>query len=236
MHRSDDPGEACVVVFDCYVDDSGTHEQSDLVVLGGVMMDRANFTRFDQKWRPMLHRCRVDSLHMTDFVRPYGKYVGMLPELKIALFTEAVAIINARKIFSISVVVNHAPYRESVPIDIYREHVAPYTSAFIYLARFNAIHADHNNHPDRISYLVDETRTFAQQIRNAHTLLKAWEHSRGSGTIRTGGLAFDSDVNVSALQAADLIAWSARRVFWRLVPARYALMSTARSRMISDQE
>ena len=210
MHHSDDPKRACVV-FDCYVDDSGTHEQSDIVVLGGIMVDRANFTRFDEKWRPMLHRYRIDSLHMTDFVRPHGKHIGMLPELKIALFTEAVAIINARKVFSISVVVSHAPYRESVPIDIYREHAAPYTSAFIYLARFNAVHADHSNHPDRIAYLVDETRTFGEQIRRAHALVKAWEHSHGSGVIRTGALAFDSDDNVSALQAADLIAWSARR-------------------------
>lgn len=210
MQHSDDPDKACVV-FDCYVDDSGTHEQSDIVVLGGIVLDRASFIRFNDKWRPMLRRYCIDTLHMTDFVRPYGKHIGMYQELKIALFTEAVAIINACKLFSISVKVSHAPYRDSVPIEIYREHVAPYTSAFIYLARFNAVHADHNNYPDRITYLVDETRNFAEQIRNAHVLVKAWENSHGTGVVRTGALAFDSDDNVSALQAADLVAWAARR-------------------------
>jgi hypothetical protein len=148
---------------------------------------------------------------MTDFVRPHGKHIGMLPELKIALFTETVSIINARKIYSISIAVNHAPFRESVPVKVYREYVSPYASAFLYLARFNAIHANHSNHPDRIAYLVDETRSFAEQIRMGHVLCKAWEASHDPKIVRTGALAFDSDDNVSALQAADLIAWSARR-------------------------
>ena len=195
------------------MDDSGTHEQSDIVVLGAILLDRNVFIRLDKKWRAMLHRYRIDSLHLTDFVRPYGKHVGMLPELKIALFTEAVAIINARKIMSISVAVNHAPYRDSVPVPVYREAVSPYASAFLYLARLNAVTAEHSNRPGKIAYLIDETRAFAEQIRRAHLLCKAWEASHGSKVVRTGSLAFDSDDNVSALQAADLIAWAARRKF-----------------------
>jgi hypothetical protein len=114
---------------------------------------------------------------------------------------------------SISVAVNHAEYKESVPVAVYREAVSPYCSAFLHLARFNSITAELNGNPDRIAYLVDEGSAFAEQIRLGHALVKAWEHSHGSLVIRTGALAFDSDDNVSALQAADLIAWSARRKF-----------------------
>lgn len=200
------------VVFTCYVDDSGTEKQSKIVVLGGCVLDRENFRRFDDRWSKMLRRYRIGALHMTDFVRPFGKHVGMYPELKIALFTEAVKTINSRKDSSISVALRHAEYKESVPIEVYRKTIGPYGVAFIHLALFNARVAEHHDYPDQIAYLVDEGSAFAEEIRVGHLFVKSWEASN-TASVRTGALAFDSDERVSVLQGADVVAWSARRHF-----------------------
>jgi hypothetical protein len=160
----------------------------------------------------MLDYYRIESLHMADFVRPYGQHVGMYPEFKIALFTEAVKILNARKAYSFSVAVNNTEFKNAVSPEFYRGVVGPYTIAFITLAMMNSKLANQNDYPDKIAYLVDQGSPFAEQLRMGHLMVAAFENSQNA-TVRTGGLMFADDAEVSALQAADLIAWTARRQF-----------------------
>ncbi len=87
MHHSDDPSRR-TIVFNCYGDDSGTEEQSPIVLLGAILLDKHNFILLDERWRRMLRQFRLESLHIADFVRPHGRHVGMHKELKIALFAE----------------------------------------------------------------------------------------------------------------------------------------------------
>jgi hypothetical protein len=209
-HSSGNPDHQLAAVLTCYVDDSGTHEQSKSVVLGGLFMDHQNFVRFDKKWRTMLYRYKINSLHMTDFVRPHGIHIGMHAELKIALFTEAVAIVNARKVESVTVAIDHAEFKASVPETAYRKAFSPYVSAFLHLARSASERAYHSSRLYRIAYLIDQGSFAAEQIRVAHAIEQAWEKQH-RGYIRTGALAFDSDDNATALQAADMIAWSYQR-------------------------
>jgi hypothetical protein len=179
-------------------------------MVGAFLLDRRAFIRFDQSWRKMLDQYRVDSLHMKDFVRPHGRYVGIYKELKFALFAEAVRLINSRKDSSLSVSVKNAEFKTAIPIEFYRKTLGPYTAAFIALALLNAKAANEFDSPEQIAYLVDEGSPFAEQLRVGHVLVKAFEKAQGR-KIRTGALAFADDVDVSALQGADVIAWASRR-------------------------
>ena len=197
-------------VLVCYADDSGTEEASQLVVVGGCLFDKDSFFRFQYRWKRLLHRYGLDSLHMTDFVRPQGKHIGMYRELKIALFTEAVKIINTRKTYSISAAVDNPEFKVAVSTEFYRKYLGPYAAAFIGMAQMNSRIAEHNKYPDHIGYLVDEGSQFADQIRLAHLYVRSFEKESG-WPVRTGGLTFGDDVDVLPLQAADLVAWTSRR-------------------------
>lgn len=211
MHHSKGQDRQTTVLA-CYVDDSGTDNQSPLVVLGACVMDRDAFIRFDGKWRRMLDQYRIESLHMTDFVRPYGKHIGMYQELKIALFTEAAGTINRRKDSSFSIIVSNAEFKKAIPPKMQRAAIGPYAAAFIGLALMNSKIANVHDYPDKVAYLVDEGSSFAEQLRLGHLLVKAFEKGQGA-RIRTGSFAFANDEEVSALQGADVVAWSARRKF-----------------------
>jgi hypothetical protein len=211
MHHSATASNRSVTLI-CYVDDSGTEEQSELVMTAGCLLNRESFLRFHSRWERMLNKYRLNSLHMTDFVRPQGAHVGMYSEFKVALFSEAVKIINSRKTYSISVSVKNADFKKAISVEFYRKVLAPYAAAFVALCLLNAKNANAYDYPERIAYVVDEGSPFAEQLRVAHLIVRAYEKGCGLA-VRTGSLTFADDAMVSALQAADLVAWSARRKF-----------------------
>jgi len=61
-----------------------------------------------------------------------------------------------------------------------------------------------------MSYLIDDGFRYPEQLRGAHSILLETEKRKG-GFRHTGAMGFDTDERVVALQAADVIAWSARR-------------------------
>lgn len=209
MHHSDRPDRRTAIVT-CYLDDSGSDEQSPVVVIGGLVLGRDSFLRFDGRWRRMLHLHRIKSLHMTDFVRPHGQHIGMAKELKLSLFREVVQIIRSRKDYSLSASVDNVHYQEVFSIEFYRRVLGPYAVTFISAATVNAKIAEDNGYPDQIAYLVDRGSPFSEQIDLGHRLICLRERGLGLKTY-TGSLTFADDENISALQAADVIAWSYRR-------------------------
>ena|SRR5450755_3456556 len=120
MHQSDDPQRQALAVT-CYCDDSGSHEESKVAVVGGVLMNKPSFLHFDQAWDAILKDFRIDGIHMKDFIRPYGRYVTMAPEMKVALFTSVAKTINEHKIHSVSVGIPQADFKSLLSMEVYRK-------------------------------------------------------------------------------------------------------------------
>jgi hypothetical protein len=166
---------------------------------------------FSEEWNKLLARFRVESpLHMTDFVKPYGKYSGIYPEIKKALFREAVAVLNKYKLYSLSVSVDSKSYDTALTPDVRRQLIGPYAMCFFVTvsvnASFSSLSRYYAAHP--ISYLVDNGFGHSEQLVKAH---QAIVDSNSTINKSVGFFAFDTDDKVPALQAADMIAWSARR-------------------------
>jgi hypothetical protein len=210
MHQSDDPKRISLAVT-CYSDDSASHEESEWVVVGGVVMNKHNFLRFDHFWKNMLKEFRIEFLHMTDFTRPYGRYSTMPREMKIALFTTVAGLINDHKTYSISVAVPQAEFKALLSMEVYRKLMGPYALAFLITIAINCQLATMREYEGRIGYLVDKGSTHHhEQLNGAHSLILEWEKHLGRDS-KTGAIAFDYDERVSALQAADAIAWAYHR-------------------------
>jgi hypothetical protein len=199
-------------VLRAYYDDSisGTDDVSPITAIGGPVMSHDRFVQFNDKWLKMLYRYRIcPPLHMQDFVRPSGKHIGMYPELKLSLL-EAADIINEGKLYSVSAGIPNTEFNALIPEEVRKRLIGPYALAPFCAIQMNQYVARKaQDHDLMISYLIDSGSSYPEQLLRAHGVLL--EHERSKGVSHTGAIGFDTDSHVSALQAADIIAWSARR-------------------------
>jgi hypothetical protein len=207
MHHSVDPRRLSLALT-CYCDDSGTHAESPVAVVGGVVMSKPRFIEMDALWKKMLHVFRIDKIHMQDFVRPNGRYCTMRKEMKVALFTEVAKLLNRHKTYSISVGTPKSEFYSQLSQDVAKELMGPYALAFLTVTLANREAARLRHYNNRIAYLIDFDSQ-REQLRAAHDKVVEIERSRDEHF--TGAMASDTDDNVIALQAADVIAWTYHR-------------------------
>jgi len=75
---------------------------------------------------------------------------------------------------------------------------------------FNCGIAQFHKSKERIAHLGDRgSENHHEQLDSAHSVISEWERRHGNSN--AGAIAFDFDHRVSALQAADAIAWTLHR-------------------------
>lgn len=200
----------------CYLDDSGSDDGSPLVTCGGPLMSRLQFKNFSQRWAKMYDEVQfpgytlLQPLHMPDFIR--GKYVGLYPEFKRALFIRVAKLVSEHKFYSLSVAVSHQDFNNELSEDVRKNLIGPYAFAFFMLVLANQGTSELlKKKPIRTAYLVDRGFGRQEQLNQAHDLIVRFEKAFG-GFRHTGALATDSDDRVPALQAADAISWASRQL------------------------
>jgi hypothetical protein len=210
MHHSFDPRRFALALT-CYCDDSGSHYEAKVAVVGATVMNRPRFIEFSETWSKILHEFRIPKVHMQDFIRPYGRHASMNYEMKLALFTSVAKAINSKKAYSLSVAVPQADYRSFFSGGVCRELMGPYAMAFFTTVLLNReICIKFSNKTRRVAYLIDKgSKRHHEQLQAAHTVILQVENSRGENY--TGAMAADLDDHNNALQAADVIAWSYHR-------------------------
>lgn len=213
MTHSEDPTKE-VFAVNCYLDESATDGGTPEAVVAGVLMDRDRFLAFDAEWKGFLAKHNLSpAFHMKDFGF-HGRLGGIGPDERRAIFSDAVAIINRHKIYSVAATVNNEDYRRYLDKRI-RDVMSVYGLCFILSAYSNHLRAVHNKYEKNIGFLLDSGNPYADHVREAHSTLLVWQKSE---PLHAGSLTFASDEDVSALQAADLVAWSVRR---RLVNGKF---------------
>jgi len=178
------------------------------------MLNEAAFLDLDKLWHGILNQFQITpALHMTDFVRPYGKHIGLYPELKLCLFRKVVEVINSHKIYSFHVAVPQADFKSLMPMDVYRNICSPYAMAFLTSVMMHQMFCERQlpKWEAIVSYVVDAGSPYEDQLHSAHKCVLEWQERFGRSA-HTGAMTTDRDDRVTALQAADVIAWSAHRL------------------------
>ena len=219
LHHSEDKGDV-VLGLRWYLDDSGSDDGSPLVTCGGVAMDRINFKHFSARWQRMYEGNTFSGLglkpplHMSDFASD-GKYPGLHPEFKRAVFREVVEIVNAHKLYSMSIAVSQSAFASQLPEDVRKVLIGPYAFAFMSLVLGHQLLSEgHSQGPLKASYLVDYGFVHYEQLEEVHRVIYGIERgiARDFGGLRhTGPLDQERDDRVPALQAADAVAWASRK-------------------------
>jgi hypothetical protein len=188
----------------CYLDESATDGGTPTAVVGGLLLNEHDGFSLDRQWRDMLNEFGLTVLHMRDF-----QAHRFDQSAKSRILSRATKIIADNRIYSLSAMLEHEDYRNSFSDETRRDH-SPYELCFILAALANAKMAQFNKYQEPIAFVVDQGNRYADQVRLAHAEMDGLYQATGFPT-NMGKLWFADDQNVTALQAADVICWGARR-------------------------
>ena len=141
MHHSDNEDRETYAV-NVYLDESATDGGSPEAVVAGILTNKSRFLEFQDEWEGLLNRHALRMFHMKDF-GAHGTLATLTAAQRSAIFSDAVRIINAYKIYSVAATLNFAKYRELLPQEI-QEAMSVYGFCFIMSAYTNHLRAEQN--------------------------------------------------------------------------------------------
>ena len=207
MHHSNEPNLQ-TMAFGCYLDESGTDDLSVKTVVGGLLLNRNNFILFDDDWKQLMKEMNIKHpIHMKDFGQ-HGKLGYLSYSDRYYLFASIAGIINKYKIYSIAGVINQQQYNNILKLK--KKEFSPYGFCFLLCVYINHKEAINNNRWHNIAYLMAAVSEHSGQIKEVHEAIKKGQENNIL-ELNVGSLAFDSPKKVTALQAADVIAWGVRK-------------------------
>ena len=199
-HHSENPARRTLLLT-CYIDESGTDSESPAAVVGGILLEKSEFMRFDRVWKKCLLRHHITwPLHMREF-GPRGKFKDIRSEERRALFADVVKLINQHKSLSVAATLQSEEYRN---IFSGISNLSMYGACFANVVMLVGIGSRQVGIQKNIAYVLDGGNVYANDVLDAHGFLQKNEFNVGS-------LTFDSDDRLAALQAADVISWATRR-------------------------
>jgi len=210
MHRESDNPELETAAVRLYLDESGGQDpNTPHAVVGGIFITRQKFLAFEDAWDGLLEDHEiVPPLHMKEFGRPHGRFAKMSDCCRREFFLEAAELIREHRIGSLSVSLANKEYAEHIPPEV-RNKFSVYAMCFTLAVAGTDQLAIKNRAPGKIPLILDSGNPYADHIRKSHASVRVWQQS-GEFT-HIGSLTFADDKDFGILQAADLIAWTARR-------------------------
>ncbi len=210
MHRDSENPELETAAIRFYLDESGGADpNTPHAVVGGVFITREKFLAFEDEWDGMLDDHKITPpLHMKEFGRPHGRFAAMSDCCRHELFLEAAELIRSHRLSSMSVSLSNEQYCKYIPKEV-RKAYSVYGLCFALAASGADILAHKNRAPSKIPFIMDSGNPYAEHVRKTHASIAVWQ--RSGSFLKLGSLTFADDKDFGILQAADIIAWTARR-------------------------
>jgi hypothetical protein len=117
--------ERLMAMMSVYLDESGTHDQSPIVVVGGYVASVVQWKHFQAKWSAALKEEEISCFHMNKFESSVGEFEGWTEERKRPFFQKLSQIILRHVSFGIGMAVVKKDY-EGFSLE-YRKGISPRT-------------------------------------------------------------------------------------------------------------
>jgi hypothetical protein len=186
----------------CYVDESGTDSDSPIAVLAGLILDWKGIFWLDAEWKQILEKHGiVGPIHMREF-NPHGCFRDISRDKRRALFADLVKVITSNKLVSLASTLTSGQYRLHFAG---LSKLSMYGACFVNLMTLvgEALRV-HGPHHWPLDYILDSGNAYKSHVVEAYpVLIKAYP--------RVTRIDFQSDDQLEALQAADVLSWAIRR-------------------------
>lgn len=229
-------GEGSLVAFShVYFDESGTHEGSRVVALGGYWFDVEQARKFSRDWAKELERFGLPAAHQTDCALGFGDYVEMSKSKRVEIQKSLILHIKRRSRFSICVLMNRSDYEEMFD----GIAGAPSAYTFLLLTCVNKIRQEieWRNYAGKVAYFFEAGHADQCEANKFMNFL-ASNSRKEVDAFRYAGHAFAQKENALPLQAADMLVWQTRHYFERqldghTVPRKDFVALTRKSDLIT---
>ena len=209
MHHDSEDSEKETAALRLYMDESGGNDpNTPHAVIGGMLIYKRAFLPFEEAWDRMLVDHGIPhGLHMKEF-GPHGSLGKISKCCREKMFSEAKHLIDHYGAMTIVAAIDNSQYCQLIPLEA-RNKFSLYGMCFHLAVMMNHNLCEANKHSDRVPFIMDAGNPYANHVRESHEfIVKRYQKYI---YLHAGGLFFDDDAAFGILQAADMIAWSARR-------------------------
>jgi hypothetical protein len=207
-HQKSDTANDEIPAVRLYLDESGGDDPgTPHAVVGGVLIRHSFLLHFEDEWDQMLDAHGITPpVHMREF-GTHGRFANISPCCRREFFLEIAELINCHKIASMAATLGNEEYKANVDEKV-REEFSVYGMCFILAAVMNHKLAATKSYGKRIAFILDTGNPHKDHVVKAHATMIEWQKD---SFLNVGGLYFEDDRNLGILQAADIVAWGARR-------------------------
>jgi hypothetical protein len=199
-----------------YADESGTHDSSAIVAVGGYVSTSPLWDRFQREWKQLLADEQIgDVFHTADLLSRRGEMTttrGWDEDRVTRVMERADSIIAAYTLFGIVAYIETESCERAFPLKdengTRKKYSAEYLISGTQLAWGSSRWARENHYTRPIQYVFEDGANGAGYLREA---LSA---ARENGERLIGGVAFESKRTLQ-LQAADKLVQQSRRAIAR---------------------
>lgn len=194
-----------MIVLHGYFDESGTHEDSDSIVLAGFLSTIDQWERFETEWNEALAEYELSFFHMTDFAVKAGVYADWTEDVRRARLGHLMGIIGNYTIRSYGVSLSKKIFEAAFSTSAQRFIDSPYS--FAAKCCFLLVASDLR----QMGSEVWATHVLEDGARGKGEVLAAYEAlteiPNGKDSTRILSLRFEDKRNFVPLQAADILAY-----------------------------
>lgn len=211
-------------VFTVYLDESGTHQTSDTVVVAGFFSVASRWVKFSEEWQEALNDYQLDYFHMTDFENRQGRFKGWSTREHEDCLNRLLGIINENVIGSVGWVVSKRSFDEI--LSEYAKAICGDAYGLAAIGCFRSLAQIVIEEDGQAEYVMESG------AEGSGALLRIYREGRKDPEWRDNNrilsLAFQDKRYFLPLQAADIMAYELYKQFLRQLgvedrPARYPL-------------
>jgi hypothetical protein len=203
--------------LELYMDDSGTHEGSQITVAACYIASPGRWKVFVRDWNKVLKRERIEAFHMTDFMaRPER---GVLPYCnwnqtrKDGVYRELATIINKHVLCGFAYAVPTLAFRVHMPARFKKESAStPFTYAVQCV--LGLVELWYSEHGDQrtIKYIFEDRKGKGEIMQIAKIFEEREDSAKKLGFRNDlqGSTSYLCPKYTRPLQSADILAWNMR--------------------------
>lgn len=203
-----------------YLDDSGTHDQSRGIIIGGCVALARDWDLFIPEWQQKLREFQVSCHHNVDFSHLTGEYENWTEKKRIKYIRSLIDILGEVTWFVIGGALYRKDYEEIVP-DQFKEDIGnPYYFPFqMCIEGLISALTPEVAEDAKVDLIIDRQKGLSGKASKSFKILKTLRDEND----RLGSIVYGDKKDHIPLQAADLIANEIYQDFGRTQPRRKSM-------------
>ena len=190
-----------------YVDESGTHDDADVVTVAAYAGRPKAWREWSREWKKAKHPIKV--FHAVDAANRLGEFVGWSPEERTEVVKKLLPVIMGNKIFGVVIALNKKEFQKATEgkEELLKALGNPYTSCFHWLVQ-SILELSKPSKKETLKF-VHENNSYEKEAKASFEFI-----SKNANPNKIPmRLLFGGKLEQMPLQTADILAYEAYKRF-----------------------